>query len=94
MKYCSHCGAQIEDQAVVCVKCGCAVAPHTTEPDVPSTGLNIISFLFPVIGLILYLVYHEKSPTKAKSVGKWALISFIIGLIPILLMIILEAAVW
>lgn len=24
MKYCSHCGAPIDDEAVVCPKCGCA----------------------------------------------------------------------
>ncbi|MFR0796435.1 MAG: zinc-ribbon domain-containing protein [Oscillospiraceae bacterium] len=30
MKYCAHCGAQLVDEAVVCPKCGCAVAP--TKP--------------------------------------------------------------
>ena len=25
--YCSHCGAQIDNDAVVCIKCGCAVDP-------------------------------------------------------------------
>ena len=23
MKYCSHCGAEIKDEAVVCIRCGC-----------------------------------------------------------------------
>lgn len=23
MKYCSHCGAEIEDEAVICIRCGC-----------------------------------------------------------------------
>ena len=32
--FCSHCGAEINDQAVVCVKCGCAVASRTiADPD-------------------------------------------------------------
>ena len=26
MKYCSHCGAEIMEEAVICPKCGCAVA--------------------------------------------------------------------
>ena len=26
MKYCSHCGAQIQDEAVICMNCGCKVA--------------------------------------------------------------------
>ena len=25
MKYCTHCGAEIDDKAVLCTKCGCAV---------------------------------------------------------------------
>ena len=36
-------------------------------------GLNIISFLLPIVGAILYLVYHEKEPKKAAAAGKWAL---------------------
>lgn len=28
MKYCMHCGAEIYDEAVVCVKCGCRVEPE------------------------------------------------------------------
>lgn len=26
MKYCTHCGAELNDDAVVCIKCGCGVA--------------------------------------------------------------------
>ena len=81
MKYCSHCGNQIEDQAVICVKCGCAVASHSNVADIPSTGLNALSFFIPIVGLILYIVYHDKAPNKAKEIGKWALIGFGIGLI-------------
>ena len=45
--------------------------------DVESTGLNVISFLFPLIGAILYLVLKDDKPRKAKACGKWALISVI-----------------
>lgn len=31
MRYCSHCGAQIDDEAVVCVKCGCAVQSVSSQ---------------------------------------------------------------
>lgn len=27
--YCIHCGAEINDSAVVCVKCGCSVTPKS-----------------------------------------------------------------
>ena len=67
MKYCSHCGAQIDDNAVICVKCGCSVAPNNTNPqDAPSAGFAVLSFFFPV---------------KAKSCGKGALIGFISGVV-------------
>lgn len=78
MKYCSHCGAQIDDNAVICVKCGCSVAPNNTTPqDAPSAGFAVLSFFFPVVGLILWLVWMNTSPLKAKSCGKGALIGVI-----------------
>ena len=47
--------------------------------DVNSTGLNGLSFFFPMVGLILYLVWNSSMPIKAKGVGKWALIGFCVG---------------
>ena len=42
MKYCSQCGKELVDEAVVCPNCGCAVqAPVSQQEDKPSTGLNI-----------------------------------------------------
>lgn len=46
MKYCSQCGKELVDEAVVCPNCGCAVqAPVSQQEDKPSTGLNILAFL-------------------------------------------------
>lgn len=73
MKYCSHCGKQILDEAVMCPHCGCMVAKPVGVCDEPNKGLNIISFLLPVVGAIMYLIYHEKEPKKAAAIGKWAL---------------------
>jgi hypothetical protein len=82
MKYCSHCGAQIDDNAVICVKCGCSVAQNNTNPqDAPNAGFAVLSFFFPVVGLILWLVWMNTSPLKAKSCGKGALIGFISGVV-------------
>lgn len=73
MKYCTHCGKQILKEAIVCPYCGCAVESKASVIDEPNKGLNIISFLLPIVGAILYLVYHEKEPKKATALGKWAL---------------------
>ena len=35
--------------------------------DTASTGLNIISFLIPVVGLIIYLMEKDKAPKKANA---------------------------
>ncbi len=79
MKFCSNCGKEVSDQAVVCPHCGCAVQGGDSV-DIPSTGLNILSFFFPLVGLILYLVFRDKTPRKASALGKWALIGFIAGI--------------
>lgn len=79
MKYCSHCGKEIANEAVVCPYCGCSV--NAAADDTPSTGLNILAFLFPLIGLILFCVYNGNSPAKAKAIGKWALIGFIVEIV-------------
>ena len=71
---------QIMNEAVVCPNCGCATENYSQE-DAPSTGLNVLSFFFPLIGLILYCVYAGKAPKKAKGIGKWALIGFLLGVI-------------
>ena len=80
MKYCSQCGKELVDEAVVCPNCGCAVqAPVNPQEDKPSTGLSILAFLFPLVGLILFLCFQKTTPVRAKAIGKWALIGFIVG---------------
>ena len=36
-KYCSHCGAEVNDEAVVCIKCGCSVG---NQQKVSATDVN------------------------------------------------------
>jgi len=35
-----------------------------------STGLNVLSFFIPIIGLVLYLVLKKDQPIKAAGIGK------------------------
>lgn len=80
MKYCQQCGSQLVDQAVMCPNCGCAVqAPVNQQEYKPSTGLNILAFLFPLVGLILFLCFQKTTPVRAKAIGKWALDGFVVG---------------
>lgn len=48
--------------------------PNNSNPiDQPSAGINVISFLIPLVGLIIYLTERDRSPRKAISAGKAAI---------------------
>ncbi|MDR1560573.1 MAG: hypothetical protein LBS84_12950 [Clostridiales bacterium] len=56
-------------------------APAAYPEDRPSTGMAVLGFLIPIAGLILWLVWKDTKPLKAKSAGKGALVSVIIGVL-------------
>lgn len=90
MKFCSHCGNKISQDAVVCPKCGCAA--NTQQQDRPSFVLDMISVFVPLIGLILFCVFHGSYPRKAKSVGIAALVGVAVYIgFPILMALVLGA---
>jgi uncharacterized membrane protein YvbJ len=95
MKYCSKCGKEIMDEAVICPGCGCAQENNVQGNSVPqikealsdiqkeawsNSGWLLLGFFIPIVGLILYLVWKETSPSKAKAAGYGALIGFVISL--------------
>ena len=79
--FCSKCGKEIVDEAVVCPHCGCAVAPGVAADDAPNMGFAVLGFFIPIVGFILYLIWKDKTPLKAKSAGKGALIGFGVGVV-------------
>ena len=87
MKFCTKCGKELVDEAVVCIHCGCAVAGATptatpvVENDAPNMGFAVLGFFFPLIGLILYLLHMNTAPLKAKSAGKGALAGVITSVV-------------
>jgi hypothetical protein len=84
-KFCSSCGEIIKQAAEICPKCGCRVAPApadaSNQDDRSSFGFAFLSFLFPLVGLILFIVWNKTYPRKARSCGTGALIGFIIGIV-------------
>lgn len=92
MKYCSHCGQQLNDNAIICPKCGCAVSAlglalkekryySAASYDEPSTGMWFLGFLLPLVGLICFLVEKDDRPQRANSAGTGALVGFLLSLI-------------
>lgn len=80
MKYCSKCGKEIMDEAVVCPGCGCSQTTQNAA-DASSFGWAFLGFCIPIVGLILYLVWKDNTPLKAKSAGKGALVSVILSVV-------------
>lgn len=90
--YCKNCGKQLNDNADLCTNCGVftdkgiqrtahANVNSSRVEDRPDAGLNLVSFLIPLIGIIYYAVNREKFPQKSDSCGKWALLGIIVGFV-------------
>ena len=97
--YCKNCGKPIDPNSTYCPDCGANQNDSNTtttnvqhnrpiEQDAPSAGFAILSFFFPVVGLILYLVWMDQFPLRAKSCGKGALISVIVEAAAVVLYIV------
>jgi len=91
--FCGKCGKEVNDEAVVCIHCGCALkeekssAPQSTEG--AGCFLSGLSFFFPLLGLILYFAWKDSKPKAAKDCGKAALWGFIISVVILLLPVVL-----
>ncbi len=82
MKFCSHCGQQIDDNAAFCAKCGCAIEEgsnvQTKNAKRENIYLAVLGFILPIIGLIVYIANASSCPQKAKSAGRGALMGFVL----------------
>ena len=83
--FCQNCGAEINDNAVVCVKCGCAVnSPKKSEN---KEWLIVLLLCFFLGGFGVHRFYVGKTGTGVAMLltcggcGIWALIDFILILV-------------
>lgn len=53
MKYCSHCGAEINDDAVICPHCGCPTKEYNEEKVSQNDSLTTAIKVFLIIGCVL-----------------------------------------
>lgn len=72
--YCYQCGKEVLTGTKICPYCGANLEiekyhsiQYQDESDKPSGVFAFLSFLFPIVGLVLYVIWHEKYPLKAKS---------------------------
>lgn len=100
--YCAKCGTALVNGK--CPACGRIENPNINfsnnpsvqqpvyafkEQDSKSAGYSILSFFIPIIGLILYFVWKDQFPIRAKECGKWALIGFGLGLFSTIILLII-----
>ncbi len=88
MKFCSKCGKEIVDEAIVCPGCGCAVADSGTNKqthnDEVSIGLCILAALIPLFGIIYWPVKHKETPKRAQACGITAIVAWVIYILLLL----------
>ncbi|MDE7301554.1 MAG: zinc-ribbon domain-containing protein [Clostridia bacterium] len=66
MKYCTHCGSPVADEAVFCVKCGCPTTPNNAQttyqqPQPPvakqPSGFATAAKVFMILSCIAYAFF-------------------------------------
>ena len=89
--FCSKCGKEIMDEAVICVHCGCKVEGSKAQSvethakaqveDKVSVGLCVLSVLIPLFGIIYWPLKHKVTPKKAQACGIAGIISWAISFV-------------
>ena len=105
MNYCPYCGKQIAPSDTVCGSCGRSMPESYQASNYGNDGsttsnnkdgvnfvYGIIGFLFPLIGLILFIVFKESNPQGSKYAGTGALVKVILAVIVYLLFFVFAIA--
>lgn len=55
--FCSKCGKEMNEDAVVCIKCGCAIAPsarpnNITTPQTNTNSKTQVSLILGIVGIV------------------------------------------
>ena len=89
MVFCRNCGAQIDDNAVVCTSCGVAQNNAPAVVDKGGFGWGALGCCLPIVGLILFLVWKDTKPKTSKAAGIGALVSVGIAVVYWIVMLVL-----
>ena len=59
MKYCTHCGAEIMDEAVMCTKCGCWLNQEqskTAQQKTPFNPCALVGFILSMASIVTFFL--------------------------------------
>lgn len=75
MKYCSHCGNQLADEAVICPQCGCAAGgaaqiKNENNSDVIAILGFVFSFITALVGLVLSVIAYKSAVAEDNKRNK------------------------
>ena len=102
--FCKNCGAEMNDNAVVCVKCGVAAVPATPKANVPNNlvGAILVTFFccqpFGIVSIVyaakvngLLAAGNVQGAIEAAKMSKtWMWVGFGVGLPTVIIVIILQ----
>lgn len=100
-KFCSNCGNEVVDEAVICPKCGVSVSqknqnvsPKSNTSNGMATAGFVLSFFVPLLGLIFSILGLKKvkETNTGKGLSTAGIIISSITLFITLIMIIVSAA--
>lgn len=94
MKYCQHCGAELHDEAAVCLRCGCKVSKSQQSSSVNNTlgtiskifmilssaSCAIVAFLLLVLAIVVAIVGEIPFPTDVEELSELIGIIMSVGL--------------
>ncbi|MBQ8427220.1 MAG: zinc ribbon domain-containing protein [Clostridia bacterium] len=85
--YCRNCGKEVDDNAIACPHCGCAVTRQRSGYGEPKTGIGALLGLFlGIIGLIIGLCLYPADTVERKTFLKGWGIAFAIEIIVVIIL--------
>ena len=78
--HCRECGEMISKSAQQCPKCGALQNGKVANIDKPSVGICVLSFLLPIVGVIIAFVKMNEEPQNAKEYRIWAVIGTVFSI--------------
>ena len=99
MKFCSKCGQEVNEEAVICIHCGCSVETATPEAT-PQKKLNVFALvgfivslasllidfggIVGLVGLIFSSIALRQLKTDGKKGKGFAITGLVVGIISII----------